>query len=96
MNMLLKNEWIHQEIKEEIKKTWKQMKIKQVSPNTLECSNGTPKRKLHCNSDLSQEARKVLYTQPNLTTKGARKGAANKGQSQQKKGNIKDESINKL
>ena len=27
-NILLKNEWVNQEIKEELKSTWKQMKMK--------------------------------------------------------------------
>ena len=65
-----------------------------TSPNPLGCSEGSPKRKIHCNSGLSQEARKVPNIQPNLTPKGARKGAANIAQSQQKKGN-KDQSRNK-
>ena len=59
------------------------MKIEHDSPNLLGYSKGSPKRKIYCNSELSQEARKVPIH--NLTPKGARKAAENKAQSQQKK-----------
>ena len=37
-----------------------------------------PKRGVYCNTDLPKEARNILNTQPKLTSKGGRKGTANK------------------
>ena len=34
-NMVLNNEWVNQEIKEEIKSTWKQMEMKTQWPQTF-------------------------------------------------------------
>ena len=44
----------------------------------LGCSKGGPKREVYSNTSLSQETRKVLNTQPNLTPKRAGKRTANK------------------
>ena len=52
------------------------MKTRQSKPFGIQ--QGNPKRKVHCNSGLSQEARKAPNKQPNLTPKGDRKGTANK------------------
>ena len=35
----------------------------------MRCRKGSPKRKIHCNSGLSQEARKAPNTQSNLYLK---------------------------
>ena len=59
----------------------------------MDCSKGSPKRKIHCNSGLSQGVRKVPNIQPNLTPKGPRKIAAKKAQ--RRKENNKDYSRNK-
>ena len=57
------------------------------SPNPLGCSKGSPKRKIHGNSGLSQGARKVPNAQPNLKPKGTKEAAAKKAQKQQKRNN---------
>ena len=54
------------------------------------CSKSGHKREVNSNTGLPQEARKISNTQPKLTPRGATKRAANKAQSQQKKGNNKD------
>jgi len=50
-------------------------------------SRGSPKREVYCNTCLPHQTRKVSNTQPNLTSKGATKGARNKAESQQKRNN---------
>ena len=45
---------------------------------SLGCSKGSPKRKIHSNTSLSQETRKVSKTQTKLTPKGAGKRTPNK------------------
>ena len=52
--------------------------MKYDSPIFFECSKGSPKKEVYCNTSLAQEARKVLNTQPIFTTKGTRKVTANK------------------
>ena len=53
------------------------MKMKTQQSKFLGYIKGSPKRKVYCNSGPYQEARKVPNTQPNITSKGARKGAPN-------------------
>ena len=50
-------------LKKKFKNTWKEMKMKHNSPKCLGCRKGSPERTVHCNSVLSQEARKVPNTQ---------------------------------
>ena len=70
-------EWIvTSKIKEEIKNIWKQVKMKTWKPKTFGISKGSLKREVYCNLGLSQEAREVPNTQPNVTPKGAKKGTA--------------------
>ena len=55
-DILLKNEWVNQQIKEEIKIYMEANGNENNTPNPLECSKGSPQRKVYCNSGLSQEA----------------------------------------
>ena len=72
-SILLKNDYFNHEIKEEIKNIYgSQWKWKHDSLNPLECSKGSPKREVYCNSGLYQEAQKVPNTQPNLTPKNVK------------------------
>ena len=57
---LLKNEWVNQAIREEIKKYMETNEnentiqtLGKYNPNALGCSKGSPERKMHCNPDLS-------------------------------------------
>ena len=69
---LLNNEWVNQEIKEEIKTYRKQIKIETQGPKSLGCSKSCSKREVYCNTGLPQEARKISNKSPKLTPKGAR------------------------
>ena len=62
--------------------------------NPLRCSKGSPKRKMHCNSGLSQEIRKIPNTKSNSTSKGTRSRTTKKPQRQQKKISDNDQSRN--
>ena len=53
-------------------------------------SKSSPKREIHSNEDLPQEARKISNKQSNLTPEETRKGTINKAQSEEKEGNNKD------
>lgn len=50
--MLLNNEWVSQEIKEEIKNTWKQMKMKAHWSQPLRQGKSGPKREVYSNTGL--------------------------------------------
>ena len=68
--ILLNNQWITGEIKEE-KKTiprdkWKQ---KHNGPKPMGCSKSSSKREFYSNTILHQEIRKTLNRQPNFTPK---------------------------
>ena len=79
--MLLKNERVNQEIKEEIKKRTthgNNKKGKHDDPKALGCSKSGHKREVFSNIGLPEEARKFSNTQPNLTAKGARERTTNK------------------
>ena len=69
--MLLNNQWIIEEIKEEIKKIWKPMKTQQSK--IYRTQKKQFKRDIHSDKSLSQETRKISNKQPILTLKGTRK-----------------------
>ena len=78
-NMLLNNQEITEEIKEEIKKY-------------LEASS---KREVYSNTILPQETRKISNKQPNLTPKAITQRRTKSLQSEQKERNHKDQIGNK-
>ena len=58
--MLLNNEWINQEIKEEIKKIHRnKWKWKHNDPKSLRCSKSDSKREVYSDWGLPQGARKI-------------------------------------
>ena len=71
--MLLNNQWITEEIKEEIKKIprdkWQQ---KHDDPKPMGCSRSSSKRVVYSNTILPQEKRNISNKQPNLTPKAIR------------------------
>ena len=71
--MLLNNEWVNQEIKEDIKIHGKKWKWKHTEPKPLGCSKSGSKREVYSNTGLLQEAGNISNKQPNLTHVGARK-----------------------
>ena len=50
--MLLNNEWVKNEIREEIKNFWKQMKMNSQQPNSMGHGKGSPEREVHSNTGL--------------------------------------------
>ena len=65
-------------LKKNLKIHGNKWKRKHNCSEPLGCNKGGPKREVYNNTDLSQEARKVLNIQPNLTPKGAGERTANK------------------
>ena len=59
-------------------------------------SKSSSKREVYSNTILPQETRKISNKQPNFIPKGTRERITNKTHSQQKEGNHKDQSRNKL
>ena len=68
-NMLLKNQWITEEIKED--DDLKPMGHSKISS----------KRDVYSDTNISQETRKISNKQPNLTSKGTRERRKNKTES---------------
>jgi len=62
----------------------------------LAFSKSGSKREVYTITGLPPEARTISNKKPNLTLKGTRKTRTNKTQTQQKEGNNKDLSRNKL
>ena len=79
--MPLNNQWVTEEIKEEIKKIprnkWKQ---KHDDSKPMGCSKSNSKREVYDDTSLPQETRKISNKQPNLTPKATRE-RTNKTQS---------------
>ena len=79
--MLLNNQWITEEIKEEIKKFLETNENKSTTiQKPMGCSKGRSKREVYSNTVLTQETRKITNKQPNLTPKATRKRRTNKTQ----------------
>ena len=89
--MLLKNQWVNEEIKEEIRKYFKTTENKNT---TLQYLQDSSKQfwEVYSDTSLPQETRKISNKWPNLLPKGIRK---KKAQSQQKEGKNKDQKGNK-
>ena len=82
--MLLNNEWIIEEIKEENKNIpGDKWKWKHNDPKSVGCNKSSSKREVYSDSDTSlcQEIRKISNKQPNFTPKGTRKRRTKKTQS---------------
>ena len=89
--MLLKDKWVNDEIKEEIRKYLKTDDNKNTTlQQSMENSKISSKGGVHSDTGLPQETNKQNLKQPNLPPKRARKRRIIKTQSQQKEGNNKD------
>ena len=86
--MLLNNEWVEQQIKEEIKNYMETNEDESMVFQNLWDSAKAVIRWLFRNRGLPQETRKISNKQLNLTPKRARK-RTNKIQNQKKEGNKK-------
>ena len=71
--MLLNNEWVNNEIKEEIKKYLETNENEQANPQTYWTQQSSSKREVHSITGLPKEYRKISNKQPNSTPKSTRK-----------------------
>ena len=66
-NMLIKNQWVNQELKEKIRKYLETSgKKPDNDPKYTGCSKSSSKREVYSNTILPQEPRKISNKQPNL------------------------------
>ena len=65
-------------LKNKVKNTSRQMKLKRHDPKSMGCSKSCAKKKVYSDTSLPQERRKISNKQPNLTLKGTRKRRASK------------------
>ena len=79
--MLLNNQWITEEIKEEFKVPRSKWQWKHNDPKPMECSKSSSKREVYSNTISSQEMRKTSNKQPNPEPKATRERRTNKTQS---------------
>ena len=92
--MLLNNQWIIEEVKEEMKKIPRdKWKWKHDNPKLMGCSKSSSKREVHRNKILPQETRKSQTN--NLTPKVARGRRTSNTPVYLKKRNHKTQSRNK-
>ena len=95
-SMLLNNQWITEEIKEEIKRYQETSANKNTMiKKPMGYSKSSSKREFYSDTSLLQEIRKISSEQPNLTPKATRERRTNKTQSYYKERNHKDQSRNK-
>ena len=78
--MLLNNQWLTEEITEEIKKHL-ETNENENDLKPMGHRKGSPKREVYSNTILPQEARKIPNKQSYLTPKGTRERRTNKTQS---------------
>ena len=79
--MLLNNEWVKNEIREEIKNIGKQMKMISNNPKLMGHSKGSPEREVHSNTGLLKKDRNISNKQPNPTSKRTGGTTTSKAQS---------------
>ena len=77
-NMLLNNQWITEEIKEEIKKYLEANDNKDMTLQTYGMQQSHSERKVYSNTGLPQETRKSSNKQANFKSKAAREGRTDK------------------
>ena len=68
--MLLNNEWVNNEVKEEIKRYREINENEDMTIQNLEYKGSNPKREIHSITGLSQIIRKRSSKQSNFTLKG--------------------------
>ena len=81
--MLLNNEWVNNEIKEEIKVSRNKWKwTRNSSPKLMGHSKNSPERELHTNTGLPRKDRNISNKQPNPTSTRTGGTTTNKAQSE--------------
>ena len=81
--MLLNNEWVKNEVMEEIK-TYLENTWTYNSPKPTGHSKGSPEIQVHSKTGLPREDRKISNKQPNPTPKRTRRTTINKAHSKHK------------
>ena len=79
--MLLKNEWVNNEIKEEIKTFWKQMKMNSQQSKTYETQWRQSWEKIHSDTGLPKKDRDIS-NKPNPKSIRTRGKTTNKAQNE--------------
>ena len=79
--MLLNNQDITEETKEEIKIPRDKWQWKHDDPKPMGCSKSSSKRDVYSYTSLPKETRKISNKQSNVTPKGTRERRTNKTQS---------------
>ena len=90
--ILLKDERVNQEIKEELKRFMETNENEDTTIQILGCSKSSPKGEMHRNTSIHSKTGKNSNTKANLTHEGSRKKTADRPYTQQKKRVNKDSS----
>ena len=93
--MLLKSQWINDEMKEEIGKYFETNENENTTLQNLWDAAKAVKSEVYSDTSLPQETNKISDKQPNPPPKRIRKRITDKAQSQQKEGSSKDQRGNK-
>ena len=95
--MALSNQWINEEIKQQIKKKLPRdkSKSKHKDPKVMGHSKRISKGEFYNETSLPQETRKISNKQSNFTFKATRERRTNKTESYWKERNNNDQSTNK-
>ena len=93
-NRLLKKQWVNEEIRGEIGKYFKTNEST-TSQNLCDAAEAVLRGKFIVTKAYLKKIRKISDKQPNLSSKGIRKGRTNKAQSLQKEGSNKDQRANR-
>ena len=79
--MLLNNEWLKNEIKEEIKKLLETKENEHTTVQNMGHSEGSPEREIHSNTGLPTKNRNIIKKQLNPTSTRTGGTTTNKAQS---------------
>ena len=90
--MILNNEWVKNEIKEEIRSFWKQMKMNSQQSKIMGHSEGSSEREVHSNTGLPKKDRNISNKQPNPMPTRIQGTTTKTAQSKYKEGNYQYQS----
>ena len=79
--MLLNNEWVKNESKEEVKKLLEIMKMNSQQPKLMGHSKGSPEREIHSNTGQVKKDRNISNKQPKPTSTKIRGTTTKRAQS---------------
>ena len=76
-NMLLNNQWITEDIKEEVKHDL-QTNVRHIYLKSIGCSKNISKREVYSNTNLPQETRKISNKETNFTPRATKERRTDK------------------